>query len=143
MCCWDGHPRSVTSRKTGRNLPAASIIPRDARKTNPNSAHHPSPFNSAFRKLKNLYSKIVPVFESGRAVYTELDRIAARLSGHGLAGDVIELLVVDEDRIRVPPKNFAATAENCDWATKGAGGLGDLGDIETATTYSDHPTIER
>jgi hypothetical protein len=31
-------------------------------------------------------------------MYADLDRIAARLNGHGLAGDVIELLVVDEKR---------------------------------------------
>jgi hypothetical protein len=36
--------------------------------------------------------------DSIEAAYAELDRIAARLNGHGLAGDVIELLVVDENR---------------------------------------------
>ena len=45
---------------------------------------------------------IVSVHESVAAAYAELDRIAARLNDHGLAGDVIELLVVD---VRTPLGN--------------------------------------
>jgi len=44
---------------------------------------------------------VVSTHESVEAAYAELDRIAIRLHGHGLAGDVIELLVVDESRQRV------------------------------------------
>jgi hypothetical protein len=41
---------------------------------------------------------IVSTHETVEAAYAELDKIAARLNGHGLAGDVRELLVVDEHR---------------------------------------------
>jgi hypothetical protein len=44
---------------------------------------------------------IVSTHESIEAAYAELDRIAARQNGHGLAGDVVELIVVDDDRRRI------------------------------------------
>jgi hypothetical protein len=44
---------------------------------------------------------IVSTHDSVKAAYTELDRIATRLTSRGLAGDVIELLVVDENRTPV------------------------------------------
>lgn len=45
---------------------------------------------------------IVSGHETVEAAYAELDRLAARLHGHGLAGDVVELTVVDEERQPIP-----------------------------------------
>jgi hypothetical protein len=41
---------------------------------------------------------IISTHDTVEAAYVELDLIAARLSGHGLARDVVELLVVDDNR---------------------------------------------
>jgi hypothetical protein len=41
---------------------------------------------------------IISTHETVEAAFEALDGIANRLQGHGLAGDVIELLVVDEPR---------------------------------------------
>jgi hypothetical protein len=41
---------------------------------------------------------VVSTHASVEAAYAELDRIAARLNSHGLVGDVIELLVVGDER---------------------------------------------
>ena len=45
---------------------------------------------------------IVSIHETVEAAYAELDRLAAQLGRHGLPGDVVELLVTDDERHVVP-----------------------------------------
>jgi hypothetical protein len=41
---------------------------------------------------------VVSTHEFVAAAYAELDQMVTRLNSYGLAGDVVELLVVDENR---------------------------------------------
>jgi hypothetical protein len=48
------------------------------------------------RKSRHSLLRFVSVHESVEGAYRELDAMADRLQCHGLAGDVLDLLVVDE-----------------------------------------------